>query len=93
MHHVHGRVALERHGGSERVIQVAGEWWGTAAQVAEQLGVDAAVVRSWARRDGLASVRTVDENRRPQVWYALGQAMVIDRTKRIGRHGRPRCMR
>lgn len=72
------------------MIQVAGEWWGTAAELGEQLGVEAAVVRSWARRDGLAAVRTVDDAGRPQVRYLLGQAVQIDRSKRHGGRGRPR---
>ena len=73
------------------MIQVAGEWWGTAAELGEHLGVEAAVVRSWARRGGLASVRSVDEAGRPQVRYPLGQAIVIDRAKRQGGRGRRRA--
>ena len=72
------------------MIRVAAEWWGTAREVAEQLGVEAAVVRSWARRDGLVAVRSVDGAGRPQVRYPLGQAVVIDRAKRLGQRGRPR---
>jgi hypothetical protein len=74
------------------MIQVADEWWGTAAEIATHLGhgVTDAVVRSWARSDSLCSLRVHDENGRPQVWYPLIEASRIDRAKRHSRRGRPR---
>jgi hypothetical protein len=76
------------------VIQVAGEWWATAAEVAEHIGhgVTVAGVRRWAERDGLTAVRSTDGNGRPQVRYLLGQAVWIDRAKRHARQGRPRAV-
>jgi hypothetical protein len=75
------------------MIQVAGEWWATAAEIAEHIGhgLTAAGVRRWAERDGLTAVRLTDGNGRPQVRYVLGQAVMIDRTKRQARQGRPRA--
>lgn len=45
------------------MINLDGVRWGTAAEIAVQLGhgVTAAAVRSWAARDGLPAVRTRDE--------------------------------
>ncbi len=75
------------------MIAVAGEWWGTAAQIAQHLGhgVTDDMVRRWAARDGLASVRLVDGIGRPQVRYLLGQAQSIDRQKRHSGLGRRRA--
>jgi len=75
------------------MIEVAGEWWGTAAQIAEHIGhgLTVAGVRRWAERDGLTSVRSTDAFGRPQVRYLLGQAVLIDRAKRQARRGRPRA--
>jgi hypothetical protein len=74
------------------VIQIAGEWWGTAAEIAGHIGkgVTEATVRRWAGRYGLASVRLKDEDGRPRVLYLLGKAVLIDRQKRHARRGRPR---
>jgi hypothetical protein len=75
------------------VIQVAGEWWGTAAEIAAHIGhgVTVAGVRRWADRDGLTAVRGADGQGRPQVRYPLGQAVLIDRKKRHAQCGRPRA--
>lgn len=75
------------------MIQVAGEWWATAAEVAGHIGhgLTPAGVRRWAERDGLTAVRLTDGHGRPQVRYPLGQAVVIDRAKRQARCGRPRA--
>lgn len=75
------------------MIQVAGEWWGTAAEIADQIGqgVTGATVRRWADRDGLTAVRSVNAAGRLQVRYPLGQAVVIDRVKRHAGRGRPRA--
>ncbi|XVU25790.1 hypothetical protein ACQPZJ_01660 [Actinoplanes sp. CA-054009] len=74
------------------MIHVAGEDWGTAAEIAEHIGqgVTAAAVRRWAQRDGLASVRMQDAAGRPQVRYMVGQAVRIDKAKRHGGRGRRR---
>lgn len=75
------------------MIRVAGEWWATAAEIAEHVGhgLTVAGVRRWADRDGLASVRYSNERGRPEVRYLLGQAVTIDRAKRHARCGRPRA--
>lgn len=75
------------------MIQAAGEWWATAAEVAEHIGhgVTAEAVRWWGRHDGLASVRMTDDNGRPQVRYLLGQAISIDVVKRSQGRGRKRA--
>jgi hypothetical protein len=75
------------------VIEVAGELWATAAEVAGHIGngLTAAGVRRWAERDGLTAVRSADGYGRPQVRYPLGQAVLIERTKRQARRGRPRA--
>ncbi|MBG0560707.1 hypothetical protein [Actinoplanes aureus] len=77
------------------MIQVAGEWWGTAAEIADQIGhgVTAATVRRWAERDDLTAVRTVDRAGRRQVRYLLGEAVVIERAKRHAHRGRQRARR
>lgn len=76
------------------MIEVAGEWWATAAEVAEHIGngVTVAAVRRWASRDGLVAVRSVNEAGRPEVRYLLGQAVLIDRAKRNSGRGRYRMM-
>lgn len=75
------------------MIQVAGEWWATAAEIAEHIGhgLTVAGVRRWADRDGLTAVRSKDDSGRPEVRYLLGQAAAIDRAKRHARCGRPRA--
>jgi hypothetical protein len=74
------------------MIEVAGEWWGTAREVAEHIGqgLTADAVRWWGRCDGLAQVRMTDDNGRPQMRYLLGQAIRIDHAKRSDGRGRPR---
>ncbi len=75
------------------MIRIEGEWWGTAAQVADHLGggVTAAMLRNWAARDGLPKVRSVDRDGRPQVRYPLAHAARIDREKRHAKRGRSRA--
>ncbi|MFI7547227.1 hypothetical protein [Actinoplanes sp. NPDC049599] len=75
------------------MIVVDGVRWGTAAEIAVQLGhgVTAAAVRSWAARDGLLAVRTRDGAGRPQVRYPLPEAARIDAAKRHAGRGRPRA--
>ncbi len=74
------------------VIAVAGEWWGTAAQIAQHLGhgVTPDMVRKWAARRGLANARLTDDNGRPQRRYLLAQAQRIDRQIRHEGRGAPR---
>jgi hypothetical protein len=76
------------------MIQVAGECWATAAQIAEHIGhgLTPDAVRWWGRHDGLAKVRMIDDCGRPQVRYLLGQAIRIDATRRSNGRGRPRTV-
>jgi hypothetical protein len=69
------------------VITLAGREYGTAAQIAHALGGDVteAMVRNWARRDGLTST-TVGRT----VYYPLDQAATIEAVKRRTPRGRPR---
>ncbi|BEL07844.1 hypothetical protein Q0Z83_060350 [Actinoplanes sichuanensis] len=75
------------------MIEVAGEWWGTADEVAGHIGqgVTADAVRWWSRYDGLTKARTTDDHGRPQVRYPLSQAIRIDAAKRAGSRGRKRA--
>ena len=75
------------------MIEVAGEWWGTAAEIADHIGqgLKPHTIRWWARNDGLARVRATDADGRPQVRYLLGQAIIIDVAKRDGGRGRKRA--
>lgn len=74
------------------MIGDGGVQWGTAAEIAEQLGggVTAAMVRNWAARDGLPRARMRDRVGRPQVRYPLHVAARIDREKRHSKRGRAR---
>lgn len=76
------------------MIQVAGECWATAAEVADHIGhgVTIDAVRWWARHEGLAKVRAADANGRPQVRYRLDQAIRIDAAKRRAGRGRRRAL-
>ncbi len=76
------------------MIQVAGQWWGTAAEVAEQIGhgLTEDNVRRWAARHDLDSFRVKGTDGRRQVWYSLGQAVAIDRQKRHAGRGRRRSV-
>jgi hypothetical protein len=69
------------------MIDVDGVEYGRAAEVAARLGGDVtpAMVRNWARRDGLAEHRVGRA-----VYYPLGQAAMIERDKRRSTRGRPR---
>ena len=75
------------------MIEVAGEYWATAAEVADHIGhgVTTDVVRWWARHNGLAKARMTDDHGRPQVRYRLSQAIRIDAATRTGRRGRRRA--
>ncbi|WP_420123193.1 hypothetical protein [Nakamurella sp.] len=69
------------------MITVKGQEYGTAQQIAARLGGDVtvAMVRNWAARDGLESIRVGRT-----VYYPLDQAATIERDKRVGGRGRPR---
>ncbi len=74
------------------MIEVAGEIWGTAAEIADQIGngLTAAAVRRWADRDGLAR-HPGRQNGKFVIWHPLAQAQDIDRAKRHSNRGRPRA--
>lgn len=74
------------------MIEVAGEWWGTAAEVADHIGqgLTPEAVRWWSRYNGLQRVRMTDANGRPEVRYPLGPAIRIDAVKRAQCRGRRR---
>jgi hypothetical protein len=69
------------------VITLLGREYGTAQQIAARLGGDVtvAMVRNWAARDGLESIRVGRT-----VYYPLDQAATIERDKRVTGRGRPR---
>lgn len=69
------------------MIRVDGQAYGTAAQIARELGRDVtpAMVRNWYRRDGLAGHRIGRT-----VYHPLHQAAQIERDKRLAGRGRPR---
>ncbi|BAL85479.1 hypothetical protein AMIS_2590 [Actinoplanes missouriensis 431] len=62
------------------MILVDGELWGTAREIADQLGhgVTIRAVRYWASDQGLRKARIADGHGRPQVRYPLGQASRIE---------------
>ena len=74
------------------MIRAGGREYGTAAEIAEALGPDVteAMVRNWARRDGLVRVRMAGPDGRPEVRYPLDQAAQIEAAKRKSGRGRPR---
>jgi len=61
---------------------------GTAAEIALSLGPDVtpAMVRAWARRDGLTAHRVGRT-----VYYPLGRAAELERDKRVSTRGRKRA--
>lgn len=69
------------------MIQVDGVEYGRAHEIAARLGPDVtvAMVRNWARRDGLTSIRVTGH-----VYYRLDQAARIEAAKRRTTRGRPR---
>ena len=74
------------------MIEVDGVQWGTAAEIAGQLGhgVTEAAVRKWAARDGLPSPRMRGDDGRAEVRFPLVEAAKIDVKKRSRGRGRPR---
>lgn len=81
--------------GTLPLLRELGREWGTAAQIAHQLGGDVTVdmVRNWAkpkRPDRLEQVRMRDALGRPEVRYPLDQAAQIEAAKRLGGRGRAR---
>jgi hypothetical protein len=75
------------------VIEVAGECWGTAKEIADHIGqgLTEGAVYWWGRGKGLAKVRTTDDDGRPQVRYSLRQAIEIDMRVRAEGRGRKRA--
>ena len=73
------------------MITLNGRRYGTATEIANALGTDVtvAMVRSWARRDGLERHR----DQTGSVRYPLDHAAEIERRKRASRRGRPRTGR
>jgi hypothetical protein len=71
------------------VIRIGGQVYGTAAEMAEQLGPDinAETVRNWRRRDGLKAYRVG-----VLVYSPLAQAATIEAAKRCSTRGRPRSL-
>ena len=69
------------------MIEVKGEEYGTAAEVAAELGGDVTedMVRNWARRDGLKR-----HNVGRTVYYPFAQAAQIEAKKSGSGRGRPR---
>lgn len=77
---------------TDDLIRHAGDLWGTATQIAARLGPDVtpAMIRNWARRDGLPTARMRDANGRPEVRYPLGRATDIEAAKYLSGRGRKR---
>jgi hypothetical protein len=75
------------------MIEVAGEEWGTAREVADRIGqgVTEDAVRWWGRDKGLAKARTTDDEGKPQVRYMVSQAVRIDVAIRTEGRGRRRA--
>ncbi len=73
------------------MIEVAGDYWGTAQEIADHIGggLTAAAVRRWADRDGLTG-HPGKRDGRTVVWFPLAQAQAIDKAKRHSKRGRPR---
>lgn len=69
------------------MITVDGVAYGRAGEIAARLGTDVtpAMVRNWARRDGLAEHRVGRA-----VYFRLDQAAELERDKRRSTRGRPR---
>lgn len=77
---------------TDDLIRRDGDLWGTATQIAHRLGPDVttAMIRNWAKRDGLPAARMRDHHGRPQVRYPLNQAADIEAAKYLSGRGRPR---
>jgi hypothetical protein len=56
------------------VILVDGELWGTAREIADQLGRTEKTVRRWYERRMITGIRMADEGGRPQVRHRLSEA-------------------
>lgn len=73
------------------MIPIRGETYGTATEIAAALGTDVTpdMIENWSRRDGLAKVKTRDQDGVLRTRYPLRQAAMIEATKRATRR-RPR---
>jgi hypothetical protein len=69
------------------VITVDGRTYGTRGEIARALGSDVtpAMVRNWARRDGLSGHLAGSV-----MYHPLDEAAAIERRKRLSTRGRPR---
>lgn len=79
------------------MIVATGDFWGTAEEISRTLTapdspVTEAMVRNWAARDGLPSIRSTDAAGRPQVRYPLTAAARIEADKRSSGRGRKRVL-
>jgi hypothetical protein len=94
VHRVIGGSEPSHHGKTRTdvVIKVDGEEWGTAREIAGQLGhgVTEAAVRKWATRDGLSSARVRRDDGRAEVRFPLVATSRIDRSKKLSGRGRRR---
>ena len=73
------------------MILVNGAMWGTAREIADQLGRTEKSVRRWYERGQLAGVRMTDDAGRPQVRHPLTAAAGLDARIRRGGHGQRRA--
>ncbi|MGW5556869.1 hypothetical protein ACWER9_06555 [Micromonospora sp. NPDC003944] len=73
-------------------IPANGDHWGTARMIATHLGGDitTAMIRNWAKRDGLPSAKMRDSHGRPEVRYPRQAATNIEAAKWLSGRGRKR---
>lgn len=74
------------------MITIGGQDYGTAAELAAELGPDVKpdTIWNWRRRDGLTTVTTRDEDGYLRTRSPLREAALIEARKRSTRRGRPR---
>ncbi|GAB7039718.1 MULTISPECIES: hypothetical protein [Catenuloplanes] len=75
------------------MIPLHGDEWGTAQEIAGRLGADVtvAMIRNWARRDGLSNVELTCDDGKRRTHYSLNQAARIEAKKDSSGRGRPRA--
>lgn len=73
------------------MIPVSGVWYGTAEEIAAELGPDVTAdrVRDWARRGLLGGVNQPGRGR-GTTWYRLDEAAAAERSTRTSTRGRRR---
>ena len=69
-----------------------GDHWGTAHMIANHLGTDVtvAMIRNWAKRNGLPAAKMRDNYGRRQTRYPRQKATDIEARVYLSRRGRPR---